>query len=68
TGGEEFEAQCISSVEIYNPSTGMWTITDDLNNERMFHTASVLNDGRVLVSGGIDQYTLNTTEIYNLSF
>jgi WD40 repeat protein len=50
-------------AELYDPSTGNWTITDNLRYGRWDHTASVLKDGRVLVVGGGG----NTAEIYDPS-
>ena len=37
---------------MYNPATGTWTIAASLNIARSNETASLLNNGQVLVSGG----------------
>jgi N-acetylneuraminic acid mutarotase len=43
----------LSSSEIYNPTTGTWQLTwGNLNNARASHTATLLQDGTVLVAGG----------------
>ena len=39
-------------TELYNPSTGVWTISKGIRTERSHHTASVLLNGNVLISGG----------------
>jgi hypothetical protein len=38
--------------EIFDPSTGTWTLTEPLFERRTVHTASRLQDGKVLVVGG----------------
>jgi len=43
----------LSSVEVYNPRTGRWTRTGSLYQPRADATATLLQDGRVLVVGGI---------------
>lgn len=39
-------------VELYDPATEAWTITNSLNYGRSGHTATMLADGRVMVVGG----------------
>lgn len=64
------------SAEIYDPGTGTWTLTGDLNVRRALHTATLLPDGTVLVAGGRTctdapptacnfQHRTNTAEIYD---
>jgi hypothetical protein len=43
-----------SSAVLYNPAANSWTTTGSLSTARMYHTASLLPDGRVLVAGGED--------------
>lgn len=42
----------LSSAEIYDPATGVFTATSDLQQARNGHTLTPLKDGRVLVAGG----------------
>ena len=44
----------LSSAERYDPAMRGWTPTEDIHYAREFHTATLLQDGRVLVAGGED--------------
>jgi hypothetical protein len=51
-----------------NNSSGNWTTTGSINNARYQHTASVLTDRKVLVTGGYSGTgALNSTELYDPS-
>jgi hypothetical protein len=58
-----------SSTELYNPVTGVWTVTGPLNAGRNQHTATLLPNGKVLVAGGNNgsyPYTiLSSAELYD---
>ena len=60
------------SCEIYDTTTKQWSLTDSLHYERsMLETATVLNNGNVLVTGGYYlavgiEKSLNSCEIYNV--
>ena len=50
----------VVSAEIYDPSTGRWSPTSPMSNSRTHHDAVMLEDGRVLVAGGLtDEFTLD---------
>jgi len=58
-----------SSAELYNPSTGKWTTTGSMNTSRLYHTATLLANGEVLVAGGRTYAPgpLAEAELYNPS-
>ena len=68
-GGLDF-SQEFSSAELYNPATGMFTVTGSMSTPRTNHSATLLNSGMVLIAGGGDNLSpstgvLATTELYN---
>ena len=57
----------LASVEIYDPTSNVWTTGPSMASARYSHTATLLNDGRVLVAGGGDLSgaPLASVEIYD---
>jgi len=59
----------LKSAEIYDPQTGAWSSTDKMANARFGHTATLLADGRVLVTGGANSgghcTFMPTAEVYD---
>ncbi len=50
---------------MYDSSTGVWTVTGSMNYTRYLHTASLLTNGQILVTGGYsDNGYLNSSELY----
>jgi WD40 repeat protein len=58
-------------AEIYDPQSGIFIVTDSLNEHRSSHTATLLPDGKVLIVGGLQTTTpgnakiLSTCEVYD---
>jgi N-acetylneuraminic acid mutarotase len=64
--GEYSEERAIPSVELYNPSTNSWTSAGNLLQTRGGHRAVLFPDGRVLVVGGIEEFSpLASAELYD---
>lgn len=49
-----FGAAALSSVELYNPASGLFTAVSPLSTARNLHTSTLLPSGKVLVVGGSD--------------
>jgi sugar lactone lactonase YvrE len=68
-GGQGNSSVTRSSSEIYDPALGggKWTYTSSLKTARYGHTATLLQDGRVLVAGGYltGSGLLSSAEIYD---
>lgn len=71
-GGPAQSAECpdappfLASAEVIDPSTGTSTATGPLLTERGGHSATLLDDGRVFVVGGTNQFgSPRSAELYD---
>lgn len=66
-GGTQDSTNGLSSAEIYDPATGVWSPTGSLHTGRNTHVATLLPNGTVLVAGGAGAHRvpLASAEIYD---
>jgi hypothetical protein len=53
--------QAFDSVEIYDPATGTFSAFGTMTVARQNHTATELNDGRILITGGVGRPFISAT-------
>jgi hypothetical protein len=68
-GGQDNNGNTLASAELYDPSSGTFTVTGTMTNTREALTTTLLNNGQVLIAAGINYYNsvLNTAELYQPS-
>jgi hypothetical protein len=56
--------QALDSVEIYDPTTGQFSLFGTMTTARQNHTAELLSDGRILIAGGVGRpFVSDTAEL-----
>lgn len=58
----------LSSTEIYNPSSGVWTLTGYLNAPRSFHSINLVSGEPTVIGGGSGSTYVTDIEVYNSQF
>jgi WD40 repeat protein len=68
-GGGDSKGTLFTTAEVFDPATGTFTATGDLNQVRHHATATPLANGKVLVAGGQDNTgaLLSSAELYDPS-
>jgi len=68
-GNPDYHPGSLNSAELYDPATGRWSLTGNLNTARAFHTATLLPNGKVLVLGGAEDNAsrerVDSAELYD---
>ncbi len=70
TGGQTYFipiGDYLSLVELYDPATGSFSPTGSMGYDRADHTATLLTNGNVLVTGGEGSRYRDSEELYDLS-
>ena len=65
---DDFFQTVTSAVELYDPQAGSWSSAEGLDKGRVFHTATRLRDGRVVVAGGYESnapVSFDTAELFD---
>jgi hypothetical protein len=66
-GGIGSTGGATASSELYDPGTGTWAASGNMNEGRVYHMATLLLDGKVLVTAGRGADTLASAELYDPS-
>jgi hypothetical protein len=51
----------LDTVELFDPSTGQFSLFGTMTEPRQNHTATMLNDGRILIAGGVSSPAVSGT-------
>ena len=55
----------LASAELYDSATGTFTATGEMTTARSGHTATLFNDGKVLMAGGPVNHRSQSAEVYD---
>ena len=53
--------QALDTVELYDPATHQFSLFGTMTEARQNHTATMLNDGRILIAGGVSSPSVSGT-------
>jgi large repetitive protein len=58
----------VSKSQVFDETTGLWSLTSNLAKARTYHAATLLKDGRVLVTGGDVYAVAGGDDVYSELF
>ncbi len=68
-GGLDGTGNILDTAEVYDPATGKFTVVNNpMSDRRVFHAATLLPNGKVMLSGGVTNLaggTTNSGDIYD---
>jgi N-acetylneuraminic acid mutarotase len=69
SNGPSYNLSFLNSAELYDPATSAWSFTGSMTTGRSYHTATILQNGKVLVAGGsngsVYLVSLSSAELYD---
>jgi hypothetical protein len=60
-----FDAEELNNAELFNPATGTFAAASVMTEFRYDHTATLLNNGKVLLAGGINGDSVRDAELFD---
>jgi N-acetylneuraminic acid mutarotase len=63
--GSNDSVSALASAELYDPAAGTFTATGSMSVARLYHTATLLANGTVLVAGGSGTEWFASAELYD---
>ncbi|MFY9805299.1 MAG: kelch repeat-containing protein [Candidatus Acidiferrales bacterium] len=60
-----YDADSLNDAELFNPATGTFTATGGMTDVRYDHTAALLGNGEVLMTGGFNGQPLQSAELFD---
>jgi hypothetical protein len=60
-----YDAFPLNDAELFNPATGTFTATSGMTQFRYNHTATLLKDGKVLLTGGFNGFPVQDAELFD---